>query len=121
MMLRSDVATLAPEPSTRAAATGPASAVGPCCKNAAPQSAPHDRFINKRRVLAFSGLAAAGAGLALGWDWFTAIGIAPLLVATAPCLIMCALGLCMMGRGNKSATEQAAPRATGNAAPLEES
>lgn len=117
MMPRSDVATLAPEASTGAPAVVPGSAGETCCKSAAPPGAPHDRFINKRRVLAVAGMAAAGAGVALGWDWLTAIGIAPLLVATAPCLIMCALGLCMMGRGKESRTEQAAPRATGTTAP----
>ena len=51
-----------------------------------------------------------GAGLTLGWDWLTAVGVAPLIVATAPCLIMCALGLCMMGKGNKAGSEQPAAR-----------
>src|SRR3546814_9367292 len=46
------------------------------------------------------GLIAAAVGLAvpalwLGWPWLVAIGIAPLLVAFAPCAIMCGLGLCM--------------------------
>jgi hypothetical protein len=53
-----------------------------------------------RRVLAGAGLAVAGSGLALGWDWLTAVGVAPLIVSAAPCLLMCALGLCMMGRGH---------------------
>jgi hypothetical protein len=36
-----------------------------------------------------------------GWDWLVAAGLATTLVALAPCLLMCALGLCM-GRGKKS-------------------
>ena len=67
-------------------------------------------FIGNRRALVFSGLALAGAGLTLGWDWLAAIGIAPLIVALAPCLLMCALGFCMMGKGNKAGSKEAAAR-----------
>jgi hypothetical protein len=48
-----------------------------------------------------------GAVLALplalyaGWDWLVAAGLATTVVVLAPCLAMCALGLCM-GRGKKS-------------------
>jgi hypothetical protein len=35
-----------------------------------------------------------------GWDWLAAAGLATVLIAVAPCLAMCALGLCM--RGGKS-------------------
>lgn len=44
----------------------------------------------------------AGAGMYLGWGWLAAAGIAPLLVAFAPCAVMCALGLCMSKGGGKS-------------------
>lgn len=44
----------------------------------------------------------AGAGTYLGWGWFVAAGIAPLLLAFAPCAAMCALGLCMNKMGGKS-------------------
>lgn len=59
-------------------------------------------WIGNRRVLAVAGLGITGGGLALGWDWLTTVGIAPLIVSAAPCLIMCALGLCMMGRGHQA-------------------
>jgi hypothetical protein len=36
----------------------------------------------------------AAAGLFLGWDWLVAIGTASLIIALAPCLIMCAFGVC---------------------------
>lgn len=67
-------------------------------------------WIGDRRVLAVAGLAVTGTGLGLGWDWLTAVGIAPLIVSTAPCLIMCALGLCMMRRGHQpsSSSDQGA-------------
>lgn len=35
-----------------------------------------------------------------GWDWLVAAGLATTVLALAPCLAMCALGLCM-GRGKK--------------------
>src|SRR6266404_4511275 len=60
-------------------------------------------WIGDRRVLAVAGLAVAATGLALGWDWLTAVGIAP--------LIMCALGLCMMGRNHRACSSQPAPGA----------
>lgn len=44
-------------------------------------------------------LALAGA-LYGGWDWLAATGLATVVLAVAPCLAMCALGLCM-GRGRK--------------------
>jgi len=68
-------------------------------------------WIGDRRVLALTGLAVAGIGLALGWNWLTAVGIAPLIVSVAPCLVMCALGLCMMGRGHQTYSRQPAPGA----------
>lgn len=47
-----------------------------------------------------------GIGLALygGWDWLAATGVATVLIGVAPCLVMCALGLCM-GRAGKSKPE----------------
>lgn len=49
------------------------------------------------------GAAVLGIPLALygGWDWLAATGLATILIGVAPCLAMCALGLCM-GRGKKA-------------------
>jgi hypothetical protein len=44
---------------------------------------------------------AVPAALYAGWDWLVAAGLATTIVALAPCLAMCALGLCM-GKGKKS-------------------
>jgi hypothetical protein len=71
-------------------------------------------WISDRRVLAVAGLAVTGTGLGLGWDWLTAVGVAPLIVSAAPCLIMCALGLCMMGRNRQASSN---PPATGAVEP----
>src|SRR5437899_1326571 len=62
--------------------------------------------ISSRWALVIGGTAVVVAGLALGWDWLTAVGLAPLILAVAPCAIMCALGLCTMSRGSSSSATQ---------------
>lgn len=57
-------------------------------------------LLRSPRGLILSGIVIVGAGLALGWGWFAALGFAPLILALAPCVFMCALGLCMMAPGN---------------------
>jgi hypothetical protein len=47
-----------------------------------------------RRGLIVLTVATLGAGAYFNWDWLVAAGIAPLLLALAPCIAMCALGLC---------------------------
>lgn len=54
-------------------------------------------WLGGRRRWVLAGLAAVGAGLALNWDWLTAVGAAPILISLLPCAAMCALGLCMRG------------------------
>jgi hypothetical protein len=62
--------------------------------------------LGSRWGLTIGGTAITVAGLALGWNWLTAVGLAPLILSLAPCLIMCALGMCMMSRGNSSSPTQ---------------
>lgn len=61
-----------------------------------------------RRGLILAAMAAIGAGLWLNWGWVAAIGAAPLILAVAPCAVMCGLGLCMMG-GSKSCSSKSSP------------
>ncbi len=68
------------------------------------------RLGGKRLMLAGVALALIGAGLTWQWSWLVAIGVAPLLVGAAPCIAMCALGLCMHRIG--SSTGSAAQSAT---------
>ena len=68
-------------------------------------------WIGDRRLLVVAGLAVIGTGLALGWGWLAAVGVAPLIVSAAPCLVMCALGLCMMGKGQQACSSQPTQRA----------
>lgn len=54
-----------------------------------------NRLGSKRLLLAGIPLAAIGAGLASQSSWLAAVGAASLLVGAAPCVAMCALGLCI--------------------------
>ncbi len=66
-------------------------------------------YLGGRRGLILFTVMALGAGLFLGWGWLVAAGIAPLLLALAPCAAMCALGLCMSKMGGKECSTQSSP------------
>lgn len=68
-------------------------------------------WLTSPRGLLLVGIAVIAAGLALGWNWVVALGLAPIVLAFAPCALMCALGMCMMGMGRKAANPTAAPEA----------
>ncbi len=100
-----------PAPSLKARRVGaPSPMSGACCASASamPPRGVLQFWISDRRVLAVAGLVLAGSGLALGWSWLTAIGVAPLIVSVAPCLVMCAVGACVMCRSNPGATTPSA-------------
>lgn len=63
------------------------------------------RYLGNRKALAVLAVAVIGAGLALNWSWLVAAGIAPILLALAPCAAMCALGLCMNKGGGQSCSD----------------
>jgi hypothetical protein len=71
------------------------------------------RWLTGRRGLIVAAAALVLAGLALGWSWLTAIGVAPVLLSLAPCAAMCAIGACAMGRGNASCAKPTAADAAG--------
>lgn len=52
-------------------------------------------WASDRRVLLAAAVAIGGAALWFGWPWLVIAGIAPLLIAFAPCLIMCG-AMCAM-------------------------
>jgi hypothetical protein len=65
-------------------------------------------WIRSRRRLILAAIILTAGAIALGWPWLVAAGVAPLLLAAAPCLAMCALGLCMRGMsGNACSTSTA--------------
>ena len=73
---------------------------------------------NWRALLILATIAIVG-GLALNWNWLVAVGLAPILLSTLPCLVMCAVGVCAMCRsGDKQSVpvrdlaEAATPPAT---------
>ena len=76
-------------------------------------------YLGGRRGLMLFGATAVVAGVVLNWSWFVAAGLAPILLALAPCAAMCALGLCMNKvTGNKSCSTKssaAAPEVKTNA------
>jgi hypothetical protein len=78
-------------------------------------------WLRTPRGLIIAGIGIILAGLALGWNWLTALGLAPLILSVAPCAVMCALGMCMMGGGKKSPVKANQPdaveRLTGSAPP----
>lgn len=53
------------------------------------------------RVLLGLAIAAGAVGLAFNWSWLIAVGLAPILLSTLPCLLMCVFGACIMCRSGK--------------------
>ena len=79
-----------------------------CCATAGTSG-----WLSRRNVLIAVALAAGAGALFLGWDWLVAAGVASIIVAMAPCLVMCALGLCMSRKsGNPTSATTAAPTGT---------
>jgi hypothetical protein len=82
------------------------------------------RWLTGRRGLVIGGVAIVAAGLALGWNWLSAIGVAPIILSLAPCAAMCAIGACAMMKGNSSGAKPdasiptAAPVLTSTPPPL---
>lgn len=65
-------------------------------------------FSGRRGLLIIAALVLVG-GMVLNWSWLLAAGIAPILIAALPCLVMCGLGLCMTKMtGGSCESEQSA-------------
>ena len=63
-------------------------------------------YLGRPRVLLTLATIAIIAGLVFNWSWLVAAGLAPILISTLPCLVMCVFGVCMMCR---SGEKQSAP------------
>lgn len=64
-----------------------------------PDWATKTRSVVARRKLWFVfGALALVVGLGFNWGWLVAAGVAPLLIAFVPCVVMCGLSLCTMNR-----------------------
>lgn len=57
--------------------------------------------IGRRTALVALASVGVAAGVYFGWSWFVTAGLAPIILALAPCAAMCALGLCMHRPGAK--------------------
>ena len=76
-------------------------------------------YLWRPRVLLTLATIVIVAGLALNWSWLVAAGLAPILISTLPCLVMCAFGVCAMCRSGekhsapvRDAVDLASPPAT---------
>lgn len=69
--------------------------------------------LSGRRGLILAAILLATVGIYLGWGWLVAAGVAPILIALAPCAAMCVLGLCMNKVGGKSCSTK--PETKGDA------
>lgn len=78
-----------------------------CCAPAAKSG-----WSNPRNLLIGIALAGGAGVLVLGWDWLVAAGVASIIIVMAPCLAMCALGLCMNRQSKSDQTAAATPPAT---------
>lgn len=63
-------------------------------------------YLGGRRGLILLAVIALGAGTVLNLSSLVAMGLAPLILALAPCAAMCALGLCMNRMAGKTAPVQ---------------
>ena len=70
-----------------------------CCAPAAKSG-----WLNPRNLLIGVAVAGGTGALVLGWDWLVAAGLASIIIAVAPCLVMCALGLCMSRQSKSNQT-----------------
>ncbi|ASJ73372.1 hypothetical protein IMCC3135_16450 [Granulosicoccus antarcticus IMCC3135] len=52
-----------------------------------------------RSLLLVAGMVVVGTGMALNWDWLTAMGAAPIILSLAPCALMCTVGICCSKKG----------------------
>src|SRR6516225_1099547 len=75
-------------------------------------------YLVNRWALLVLGAGVLLTGIALNWGWLVAAGIAPILLSTLPCLVMCGLGLCMLCRSSEKQTARDAADAATSSAPL---
>lgn len=86
---------------------GSGAAAQSCCAPAGKAA-----WLSPRNVL-IGAIALGGAtGLLFGWNWLVAAGFASVILGLLPCLVMCALGMCMSRMGGKDASGATATPAT---------
>jgi len=84
---------------------------GGCC-GPAQSSGGLSRFLPNwlggSRGLIVAAIFAVAMGMAFGWPALVALGVAPIILSLLPCAVMCAFGLCMMGKGRQPGSGQGA-------------
>lgn len=78
-----------------------------CCAPAAKSG-----WLSQRNLMIGAALAGGVGAVVLGWDWLVAAGLASIIIALAPCLVMCALGLCMRRMSKNEQTAAGTPPVT---------
>lgn len=63
-------------------------------------------WLGGSRGIILAAISVIAGGAYLGWPWLVTIGAASVVLSLLPCLLMCALGLCVMGRRRQSRTQQ---------------
>ena len=62
-----------------------------------------DYYLNNRwAVLTLVSLVVIPAIFFNGWEWLVAAGVAPVILSTLPCLVMCGFGVCAMCRSKNA-------------------
>jgi hypothetical protein len=75
-------------------------------------------LLRSRRALIAFAAGLLGLGAALNWSWLIAIGVAPIILATAPCALMCAAGLCIAGISGRWNAVALTDASSNSAAPI---
>ena len=75
-----------------------------CCAPAAKSG-----WLSSRNLLIGVAVAGGGGALFFGWDWLVAAGLASIIIGVLPCLVMCGLGMCAMGKKDAGTGAQAIP------------
>ena len=72
-------------------------------------------YLSGRRGWIVAAIGLVALGMYLGWGWLVAAEIAPIVIALAPCAVMCALGLCMNRMGPKACSDESQTKGDRNA------
>ena len=76
-------------------------------------------YLGNWRALLILGGVVLLAIIGVNWRWLVAVGLAPILLSTLPCLVMCAFGVCAMcrsGEKKSAATRESVDEVTTRAA-----
>jgi hypothetical protein len=76
------------------------------------------RLLRRRLALIALAVGLLAIGAAFNWSWLVAIGVAPIIVAVAPCAAMCAAGLCMAGMNGRWNAVALTDASSNSAAPI---